>query len=197
MKKSPSKSSHAAFTLLELLVVITIIGILAAFLFPAANSVQKRASKAHAETTAQNLKNAISTYYTEYRKYPVDSKETTEREMRSDAELMDILLGSDSEKRPGGLNPRGIAFYTDKQAKPDGEGGYRKGVTLNSEGGGELWDPWGQHYYVQMDVDYNNRTEKPSFDKSGDSQFLPESILVWSYGEDEDPATSKDNIKTW
>lgn len=196
MKKSSSKSNSAAFTLLELLVVITIIGILAGFLFPAANSVMEKAQKAHAETTAQNLKNAISAYFTEYRKYPVESSEKQERAMRSDAQLMDILLGADSEKRTGGLNPRGIAFFTDKQAKPMGGGKFRKGVTLESDGGGELWDPWGEYYYVQMDVDYNNRTEKPNWDPS-DAQVLPDSILVWSAGKDNEESTVKDNIKTW
>lgn len=196
MKKSPSKSSHAAFTLLELLVVITIIGILAAFLFPAANSVMEKAQRSHAETTAQNLKNSISAYFTEYRKYPVESSEKTESAMRSDSTLMDILLGSDSEKERGGLNPRGIAFFTDKQAKPMGSGKFRKGITLEADGGGELWDPWGEYYYVQMDVDYNNRTEKPTWDQS-DAQVLPDSILVWSAGKDNDEMTSKDNIKTW
>ncbi len=196
MKKSPSNSHPAAFTLLELLVVITIIGVLAGFLFPAANSVMEKAQKAHAETTAQNVKNAISAYFTEYRKYPVKSSDKTEMSIRTDHELMDVLLGADSQKQSGGLNPRGIAFFTDKQAKPMGGGKFRKGITLDSDGGGELWDPWGEYYYVLMDVDYNNRTEKPTWDPS-DATVLPESILVWSAGKDNDEMTSKDNIKTW
>lgn len=198
MKLSPSNSPSRAFTLIELLVVITIIGILAGLMFPAANGVMNKAERTHAENTAYNLKGAISAYFTEYRKYPVPSSQTEETtEIRTDNTLMDILLGSDREKMSNGLNPRGIAFYTDKQAKPMGGGKYRKGITLDSEGGGELWDPWGEYYYVRMDLDYNNRTEKPTWDTSNDSTYIPETILIWSAGKDLDMTQVKDNIKTW
>lgn len=197
MKKSPRNSRDLGFTLLELLVVIAIIGILAGLMFPATTGALRKAERTHAEHTANNLKNAISAYNTEYRKYPVDPSNTNESTpMRTDNQLMDVLLGSDSQKEKGGLNPRGIAFFTDRAAKPLGSGKYRKGVTLQADGGGELWDPWGEYYSVVMDLDYNNRVERPSWD-AGDSPFLPESILVWSAGKDLDESSVKDNIKTW
>ncbi len=196
MKKSPLNSRDTGFTLLELLVVIAIIGILAGLMFPATTGALRKAERTHAEHTANNLRNAISAYNTEYRKYPVDPSVTDESPMRTDNQLMDVLLGADSEKEKGGLNPRGIAFFTDRAAKPLGGGKFRKGVTLQADGGGELWDPWGEYYYVVMDLDYNNRVEKPSWDV-GDSSVLPESILVWSAGKDLNEADVKDNIKTW
>lgn len=197
MKKSPRNSRVKGFTLLELLVVIAIIGILAGLMFPATTGALRKAERTHAEHTANNLKNAISAYNTEYRKYPVDPSNTNESTpMRTDNQLMDVLLGADSQKEKGGLNPRGIAFFTDRAAKPLGSGKYRKGVTLQADGGGELWDPWGEYYSVVMDLDYNNRVERPSWD-AGDSPFLPESILVWSGGKDLDESSVKDNIKTW
>jgi len=183
------------FTLLELLVVIAIIGILAGLMFPAVNGALRRAEKSHAENTAYNLKTAISAYFTEYRKFPVEAGANEESELRSNANLMDVLLGSDSEK-DGGLNPRGIAFYTGKQAKPLGGGRYRKGITLEEDGGGELWDPWGEHYYVRLDLDYNNRVATPTWDNQVDASFLPETILVWSTGK-EIEGDDTDNIKTW
>lgn len=198
MKMSPSISRPRAFTLLELLVVITIIGILSGLMFTGAGSAMKRAKKSHAESTAYNLKNAISAYFTEYRKYPVQSSNNDESTpMRSDRELMDVLLGADSQKESGGLNPRGIAFYTDKAAKPAADGKYTKGVHLESDGGGELWDPYADYYYIRMDLDYNNRVEKPSWDDSNDAQVLPESIIVWSAGQDNEESTAGDNVKTW
>jgi len=198
MRKSLSKpilGETRGFTLLELLVVIAIIGILAGLMFPATSGALRRAEKAHAQNTAYNLKNAIAAYFTEYRKYPIDS-DSEETEIRSDRELMDVLLGSDGEGESGGLNPRRIAFYTGKQAKPMGGGKYRKGVTLEEDGGGELWDPWGEYYYVRLDLDYNNRVATPTWDNQVDAAFLPESILVWSTGK-EIQGDDSDNIKTW
>lgn len=198
MKMSPSISRPRAFTLLELLVVIAIIGVLAGLMYPATTGALRRAERTHAENTAYNLKNAISAYFTEYRKYPVDPSNTNDTAViRTNSDLMDVLLGADSQKESGGLNPRGVAFYTDKAAKPAGDGKYRKGVRLEADGGGELWDPYGDYYYVRMDLDYNNRVEKPSWDEANDAQVLPESILVWSAGKDQDETTSQDNIKTW
>lgn len=198
MKMSPSISRPRAFTLLELLVVIAIIGVLAGLMYPATTGALRRAERTHAENTCYNVKNAISAYFTEYRKYPVDPSNSNETgEIRTNSELMDILLGADSQKESGGLNPRGIAFYTDKAARPSGDGKYRKGVRLEADGGGELWDPFGEYYYVRMDLDYNNRVEKPTWDDANDAQVLPEAILVWSAGKDQDESTAKDNVKTW
>lgn len=200
MRKSSSNSRPTGFTLLELLVVIAIIGILAGLMFPATTGALRKAERSHAENTAYNVKNAISAYFTEYRKYPAKADATETDEIRTDSDLMDILLGADSEAQSGGLNPRRIAFYTDKAAKPMGDGKYRKGIRLESDGGGELWDPYGDYYFVRMDLDYNNRVERPMWDESGGasgSQFLPESILIWSAGKDNDENEDKDNVKTW
>lgn len=192
---NPSLVRRRGFTLIELLVVISIIVVLAGLMFPAVSGALKKAEKTHAENTCYNLKNAITTYFTEYRKYPVQNTEDGDVVLRSDSTLMDVLLGADSEAT--GLNPRRISFYSGKQAKPMGGGKYRKGVRLQPDGGGELWDPFGEFYFVALDSDYNNRVETPGWDTTTDSDFLPESVLVWSGGEDGDENTAKDNIKIW
>ncbi len=200
MRKSLGKQSQEhskGFTLLELLVVIAIIGVLAGLMFPATTGVMRKAEKTRASNTAYNLKNAISAYFTEYRKYPVKPDREETAELRSDYELMDVLLGSDKEAESGGLNPRRIAFYTGKQAKRGTEGKYMSGITLEDDGGGELWDPWFDYYYVRMDLDYNNRVEKPDWDDSSESTYIPESVLVWSSGKDQDELNDGDNVKTW
>ncbi|MEM7603655.1 MAG: type II secretion system protein [Verrucomicrobiota bacterium] len=200
MRKSfakPISGRAGGFTLLELLVVIAIIGILAGLMFPATTGALRRAEVTHAENTAYNLRNAISAYFTEYRKYPVENAATGQDEtLRSDDVLMDILLGSESD-RATGLNPRRIAFYSGKQAKPKGGGKFIKGITLREDGGGELWDPFGEYYYVMMDTDYNNRVQKPQWDNTSSSQVLPETVLIWSSGKDADENEAGDNVKTW
>jgi len=191
-----SLSLPRAFTLLELLVVIAIIGILAGIMFPAAIGALQKAERAHAEQTVSNLKIAVSAYFTEYRKYPVPLSTNEGDEIRSNRNLMDVLLGSDGAKEQGGLNPQGTAFFTDRVARSMGDGKYRKGIKLETDGGGELWDPYGEFYYVRMDLDHNNRTEKPTWDDR-EGEVLPQSILVWCAGKDTLESQAKDNITSW
>jgi prepilin-type N-terminal cleavage/methylation domain-containing protein len=60
----------AGFTLLELLVVVAIIGILAAILLPATQGMRQRAQQREAEVTAMTLANALRTFRTEYGYWP-------------------------------------------------------------------------------------------------------------------------------
>lgn len=146
---------------------------------------------AHAENTAYNLKHAISAYFTEYREYPVldPGQDIT---LDSDHRLMDILMGTEkvtATKR----NPRNIAFFTGRVAKPMRGGGYRSGLSLDEQSSGELWDTWGKHYRIRFDTDGDNRIENPE----APGTLLPESIIVWSAGRDGNFDTWKDNVKTW
>ncbi|MEM6916581.1 MAG: type II secretion system protein, partial [Verrucomicrobiota bacterium] len=166
----PIPGRSGGFTLLELLVVIAIIGILAGLMFPATTGALRKAEKTHAQNTAYNLKNSITAYFTDYRKFPVESSTSNGEDvtMRTDESLMDIILGSDSESGVA-LNPRKIPFFSDRPAKPKGSGKFIKGITLREDGGGALWDPWGDHYYVSMDTDYNSRIDKPNWDQTNSS----------------------------
>lgn len=147
-----------------------------------------------AENTAYNLKNAISAYFTEYRQYPgMKEPEGPDLDLDSGHVLMDILLGSDKEVESRSGNPRRITFYTDKAAKPLGDGKFRKGVALDPDGRGTLWDLWGNFYRVRMDSSFDNKVENPELPGS----LLPESIAVWSAGKDGNFDTWKDNVKTW
>lgn len=208
MKIAPPKSKESlksAFTLLELLVVISIIGLLAGMVFTGATSVIRRAERTGAENTAHNLRTAISTYFTEYRKFPVRPNVTEGQIILSDASLMNVLLGSDPEALQGGLNPRRIAFFTGKQARrggqqPGDESEFRKGVRLQSDGTGVLIDPYNNFFRIVMDLDFNNRVQKPIWDTTNDANVLPETILIWSKGRDNIEAGAgniRDNIKTW
>ena len=197
MKNRPP--SLLAFSLLELLVVITIIGILAAIMVPTAGKIMEQAKKNKAKHTALSLKNAISTYQTEYRKLPVKPSLVSDSEIHlvSNSELMDVLCASPSQIHKGGLNPRKITFYTDSTARPLGNGKYHSGVRIDSDGSAELYDPWGSHYYVVLDGDGNGRLKKPSWDEKTDSAELTAAIIVWSPGPDTESGKGSDNVKTW
>lgn len=61
-----------AFTLVEMLVVIAVIATLAAMIFPAANTIKRRATLQKAQTELKLVASAITDYKQQYGHYPPD-----------------------------------------------------------------------------------------------------------------------------
>jgi len=72
MKKHSQK--QAAFTLVEMLVVIVIIGMLAGLLFPAVGAAIRTAKRTKAKTEVTNLVIAFGAYYTEFGYWPTNQE---------------------------------------------------------------------------------------------------------------------------
>jgi type II secretory pathway pseudopilin PulG len=67
---APQAAAAAAFTLVELLIVIATIGILAAFLIPVFGSVSRHAVIQRAQSEREQIETAIQNYYSYYGFYP-------------------------------------------------------------------------------------------------------------------------------
>lgn len=71
-----SRTGHAvvrrssAFTLVELVMVVTIIGVIAAIAVPRMGNASTRATTNAVEATLSNVRTAIDCYYAEHNKYP-------------------------------------------------------------------------------------------------------------------------------
>jgi len=119
-----------AFTLVELLVVIAIIVVLAGLGFAGMQGAINSGKKAQARNDVHQAASAVKAYLLEYGRLP-------EQE-----DIWKTLTGENSKK---------IVFLEAKAAKGD-KGGYNSGT-------GQLLDPWGKEYQVQLDDDYNNKVD--------------------------------------
>jgi prepilin-type N-terminal cleavage/methylation domain-containing protein len=135
-----ARISSRAFTLIELLIVIAIIGILMALLFPAVNGAIDAARKAQAKNDVTQIATAVTAYETEYGKLPGNLSGDTTSDV-NDA-LVKILTAQDDVN-----NPRKITFI---------EIGTWKKNSKSGTNGGNFLDPWGGKYRVAMDGNYDN-----------------------------------------
>ncbi|MBU1856936.1 MAG: prepilin-type N-terminal cleavage/methylation domain-containing protein [Verrucomicrobia bacterium] len=166
-----------AFTLVELLVVISIIALLLGIIVPSYFSIREKAKYTKAKVTVKNLETAFKAYLDHYRTWPSAFGPGTAQEI--DESVVNILRG---DKIAGNLD--GIAFYEFE-------------TTNSSDGALDAWyDPYNSalktYYWVQVDDNYDNK-----IDLAG-GQKLYRAVIVWSPGADRtnDYGTG-DDVKSW
>jgi prepilin-type N-terminal cleavage/methylation domain-containing protein len=207
------------FTLMELLIVISILAVLAAILLPAMRGALRRADVATAVNDMNNIVGGIKSYYTEYGKWPMDRLQGDEDDDdevfgsktiasgNEQAEVMAILRGIDEPTyNPDYLNnPKKIAFVEVPQKSMEGTD--KDGNTYVQDDGYYL-DPWENPYIIIMDRDFDG--EIGGFDwalgepqQSYISALSPDNngtfpgvtIGVMSYGED--PSDEEAFLISW
>lgn len=176
MNNNPEKNQ--GFTLIELLIVIAIIGILMALLFPAVNSAILAARKAQARNDVTQIANAVVGYMTEYGVYPYTNG-------AGPADVSGDLLG-----KLMGTNSRSIVFLEVPNAKipksSPGKSGYS---------GGNFVDPWGDPYQIAFDPNYGSSITNAGIK----GETVRKSVAIWNISGDEGKKRGKtaNNSTRW
>ena len=177
---APKTKTSAAFTLVELLVVISIIVILAGLSFPAVNGALDSAKKTQAKSNAVQIAGAVSAYEVEYGKLPTNSAGLV------DSAFMNILTGADTAN-----NSRGIVFLEAQEWKK-GKGG------TNSVG---YCDPWGNTsaYAIALDAgsadatNYDNQIKVSTNGAASGTYPVMKKVGVWNVTN----TTNKYQVRSW
>lgn len=194
MKLRSHSRAARGFTLVELLVVISIIVVLAAMAFGAGQRAIKSANNLKTQTTATAISAAVEQYYQEYSKLPTIGGATDEVRTEGEAgvELLLVLLGKEDDT--GTMqNPRKIQFLSVETGKNKKKGGL---IYSNGGAGGQiegLYDAWGQPFYIKMDTEYEDEILDPL---TQGNVVRDKKVIVYSLGADKRVGGDKD-IKTW
>jgi prepilin-type N-terminal cleavage/methylation domain-containing protein len=138
---------RAGFTLVELLVVISIIALLIAITVPVVGRATESARKAQARTEMASIVTAVRAYFNEYSRHPRISGDADYAYIGSNAELMNALRARDAEGNLNHVsNRRRIVFLE------------VPGGSLNDFG--DYVDPWNRQrpgaYNIVIDTDFDN-----------------------------------------
>jgi general secretion pathway protein G len=172
--KSPSRHHRAAFTLIELMAVITIIIILAGLVVGGMGFVTERQAKEKAKTQVALLSKAIEEYKLDMGKYPGTADNTGIAGTGVSEQLYQALFyqGYEFSKNPNRTdtptNPKASKIYLPELDPRSSKQGWVNSVTsAEPPASTKIIDPWGQDYRYRKGTNAQN----PDFD-------------LWSTGKD-------------
>lgn len=202
--KTHRKHASRAFTLIELLITITIIAVLASLTAVGVTQITEQANRVKVRTAIMDLRNGIDGYLTEYGRYPIDSSVSGSNgedapELMTDGSntLVDTLMGiPPSSSGSMDMNPKRMQFATFPPANNGRHG------LVGAARPFKLADLYGQPYHILLDTNGDNQVKNPDTSNTdpkisvNQAAYLPLKVAVYSSGKDQLPRTS-DDITSW
>jgi prepilin-type N-terminal cleavage/methylation domain-containing protein len=158
LRKNVARSTQTGFTLVELLVVISIIGILAGLMSVAIPRAMEGGKKAKAKGELNAVVAAVKAYKQEYGRWPGSATATSDTTFQ-DANSKYLLSALSGTNNTLVENPKSVRFL--------------EGASTD----GTMKDPWGTQYFVILDADESN-----SMTYKGKTISI--SVLAVSFGKD-------------
>jgi prepilin-type N-terminal cleavage/methylation domain-containing protein len=194
----PTSFTRRGFTLVELLVVISIIAVLASLGFGMYNKALETTKKTEATQCLSNLIMACDSFFEEYQALPMATTSAIDAEQVTDNRLMGPLLGQQGSQDE---NPKFQTFFTWKQAK--GKGASAVGGLERTENRAELVGPWfnpsksDRYYRLMFNYDYDNQLREPQV--LGNEIVWDVRVIGYHMGKDGKVGGSNDsdNVYSW